>query len=337
MTRATPVIAPPYLRLLGTFVQRYGVSVEDWLERSGACASAFHADDFAPDVVAVSRLVREAVAATGETALGLVFGAELGLQAHGALGYAATSSRSLRAVLDVLERYARLRFDVLEITVDAGPDEVRVRYAVAPYDGLLDILLEALVAATKVALDDLSLGACPVVRAAFPFSAPPHAARAPHLLGCPVRYGQPWAGLALSPDALDRPLKMSDPRAFERAEALCREQMDELAAHRSWSSRTRRVLLERRHGFPSLSETARRLRVSPRTLHRRLAEEGTAFRVILEEVSRRLAMEHLARSEAGIDEVAYLLGYADPSNFRRAFRRWTGESASGYRARLKKP
>ena len=92
--------------------------------------------------------------------------------------------------------------------------------------------------------------------------------------------------------------------------------------------------MERQNGFPSLAVVARMVQLAPRTLHRRLVEEGTSFRLLLEEVRHRRACEHLRAGGLSIEELAYALGYADPANFRRAFKRWEGVAPSLYRDRL---
>lgn len=74
--------------------------------------------------------------------------------------------------------------------------------------------------------------------------------------------------------------------------------------------------------------------MTPRTLHRRLIDEGTSFRELLEEVRHTLAVEHLKSGRFSIEEIAYTLGYSDLANFRRAFKRWEDVPPSESRARL---
>lgn len=81
-------------------------------------------------------------------------------------------------------------------------------------------------------------------------------------------------------------------------------------------------------------EAAARLNVSARTLHRRLAEEGSSFRAIKDALRRDLALARLAKSEASVAQIAAELGYADPSAFYRAFVEWTGMAPAHYRRRL---
>jgi len=73
--------------------------------------------------------------------------------------------------------------------------------------------------------------------------------------------------------------------------------------------------------------------MSPRTLRRRLAEEGTSFRGVLERIRFEAAEERLREPTLSLAEIAAELGYADQANFARAFRGWTGESPSAYRRR----
>jgi AraC-like DNA-binding protein len=84
--------------------------------------------------------------------------------------------------------------------------------------------------------------------------------------------------------------------------------------------------------YPGLDTAAERLHLSARTLKRRLAEESTTFGDLLDEVRKRDSVQLLLNADRAIDEIAARVGYADPANFRRAFKRWTGVSPSEYRA-----
>jgi len=84
-------------------------------------------------------------------------------------------------------------------------------------------------------------------------------------------------------------------------------------------------------GDPTLEHMAARLHMSARTLHRRLEEEGTAFRHVVAEVRRETAERHLAERDLPIGEIGYLLGFSETSAFHRAFKRWTGWRPLAYR------
>jgi AraC-like DNA-binding protein len=74
--------------------------------------------------------------------------------------------------------------------------------------------------------------------------------------------------------------------------------------------------------------------MSPRTLQRRLAEEGGVFNDLLDTIRFRAAKSYLAQGDIAGSEVAYLLGFAEQSSFNRAFKRWSGLTPSEYRRRV---
>jgi AraC-like DNA-binding protein len=86
--------------------------------------------------------------------------------------------------------------------------------------------------------------------------------------------------------------------------------------------------------LPSMATVAQSLGTSPRSLHRRLSDEGTRFNDLLDDVRRDFAERYLARPRLAVSEVAFLVGFNDASAFFKAFRRWTGATPTEYRSAL---
>jgi AraC-like DNA-binding protein len=76
------------------------------------------------------------------------------------------------------------------------------------------------------------------------------------------------------------------------------------------------------------------VRIPERTLQRHLAEEGVSHSALVDDVRRALAVKYLGSANVSVTEIAYVLHFADPTVFSRAFKRWTGESPAAYRKRL---
>jgi AraC-like DNA-binding protein len=77
------------------------------------------------------------------------------------------------------------------------------------------------------------------------------------------------------------------------------------------------------------------LHLSQRTLQRKLKEEGTTFKELLDETRRELAKEYVNDTSLSFSEITYLLGFSEQSNFTRAFKRWQGQSPSAYRGQMR--
>ena len=78
---------------------------------------------------------------------------------------------------------------------------------------------------------------------------------------------------------------------------------------------------------------ARRLGLSARTLQRRLTAQGRSYQVLVDEVRTTLASEYLAHTTMSVEEVGQRLGFSEATNFRKAFRKWTGQAPAVYRSR----
>ena len=77
--------------------------------------------------------------------------------------------------------------------------------------------------------------------------------------------------------------------------------------------------------------TAKALHMSVRSLQRKLKQEGTTFKKVLDDTRRELSISYIKDKHTSINEITYLLGYSDPANFSRAFKRWTGMAPTAAR------
>ncbi len=92
-----------------------------------------------------------------------------------------------------------------------------------------------------------------------------------------------------------------------------------------------RIIEELNNGVPNQEKIASQLSMSLRNLQRKLKGENSSFKTILDETRSELSKQYLRGSDRSIIEVGFLLGFTEPSNFARAFRRWTGVSPNEYR------
>jgi AraC-like DNA-binding protein len=148
-----------------------------------------------------------------------------------------------------------------------------------------------------------------------------------------VRFGADADRLRFSADEWRAPLETSDPTLAQVLEARARIRLEAATGYASaiGGELRRAILGELAEGAP-ISNVARALHVSVRSLQRTLADAGTSYRAVLDTVRRDLARDYLADAAVSICEVALLLGFSDQRSFHRAFERWTGESPGRWRA-----
>ena len=150
-------------------------------------------------------------------------------------------------------------------------------------------------------------------------------------LGIDVIGGAPHNQLVFDPRWLDAKPQFGNAIGHDSVRQACRELEQQQAACYETSSRVWSELVRRYGRNPGAIEMARLLHCSERTLRRNLGNEGTSYRSLSDQVSAQIAMKYLRDTDLNVEAVALTMGYDEPSNFRRAFRRWTGESPTSYR------
>lgn len=153
---------------------------------------------------------------------------------------------------------------------------------------------------------------------------------------CPVETGADATSLILPTAALELPLPSSDDHLLAHLTSygdilLKRRRQDSPSV----SDRIESAVIERLpHGAPTLTQIARDLGLSTRTLSRRLMSEGKTYRDLLEGLRFELAKRYLDDPQLPLAEIAFLLGFSDQSSFGTAFRRWCGSTPGHYRQAL---
>jgi len=156
---------------------------------------------------------------------------------------------------------------------------------------------------------------------------PPEAYR--DMFGCPVEFGSELNSMHLPNHALARPIRGRDAAALSLAENHLAQVRPDRAFADHVREMTHKLLLVNQ---ASLVQIARALALHPRVVQRRLAESGTSFEEILDDVRRTMAWQ-LAATGMQASQIATMLGYSEQSSYARACRRWYGESPRQLAAR----
>lgn len=148
------------------------------------------------------------------------------------------------------------------------------------------------------------------------------AARYREFFDCPVEFNARINGLYFSAGMLDRPIRGRDAAALALAENYLSQSSVDLPLAEYVRETIHRMM---RVSHAALVPVAEAMAIHPRVLQRRLAEIGTSFEDILEEVRREMSL-HLSASGLKVSQIAAMLGYSEQSSYSRACQRWHGKS-----------
>ena len=264
---------------------------------------------------------------------GLELGAALDGAAHGPAGAMIVTAPTLGAALDVLARYATVRTPFIDLRARAGRRRYELRVVETCDLGVSrTALLEMVLLSTQWVVES-ALGRR-MREAAFtmPAPRPPHARRFEDFFHAPVTFAGAEAAVSIPAEWLPLPCPLADAAAHRGAGTRLESMRQRLAG--DFVDATIEAILDAGDdaGAP-LAAMAARLRMSPRTLVRRLRQRATSYRLLVDAHRRRRAVELLLQPGLTVAEIAERLGYEDPTNFGRACRRWFGVSPRAYRDR----
>ncbi len=315
----------------------------DWVETRGFDAASIRklrgmAELTDPDLrlpeASVEEAWRLATTLTNDEAVGVHLAEGLPRGALDLVEFAFRSSASLASALERLVRYGRVISDRVAARVDANDDGLLLAFrdigSTALHPGRAEF---ALAAALKLARDSTGHQIIPE-QVSFAHPAPPDASEHRRFFRGPVRFSAGSTAMILSAVDAARPMLGAD----EALSSVVRRRLEKALVERDlqqagpFSGRVRRLMVEHLGGTTLTPSTvARALTISERTLSRRLADEGTSFRGILDDVRREFACALLQDQSLSVGDIAFFLQYSEPAAFHRAFRRWTGQAPGDFR------
>ncbi len=280
----------------------------------------------------LARLWRLAAKATGDPCIGLTAARFLHPTTLHALGYSWLASESLRDALERVVRYHRIVSNGIEPRLIARGDHYWFAVRAVENAPVAPEAVDAAMAAL-IALGRMSHGEhLKPRRVALARPAPPDRGAYSRVFGAPIEFSAPESGLEFDKGMAEAFLPTAN---AELARANDKVVTDYLARFERGSMKQQveiKLLEQLSSGHASEESIAKALHVSLRTLQRRLREEGATYKQLLDQTRRHLAAQYVRQSHLSVSEITFLLGFSEPANFTRAFKRWTGRSPSAYRA-----
>ncbi len=286
-----------------------------------------------PDTEYYAFLERVARSDPRATDLPLRTGASMRCDEYGAFGLAWKSAPNLRGSYERAQRYAKVLTSVTTYEV-RDTDEGAYMHLHRAGERTLGLRLsnEASIASVAAISQEASTAAFQPVAVYFKHAGPTSAAAHEAHFGCPVHFGTEMDALLLSHETLRAPNQLGDPSISKFFETHLEGELSKRDDDSALDKRVRiQVSQSLSEGVPKMSDIARRLGMSGRTLQRRLSDRGYSFQNLVDESRRQLAEHLLRETDYPLAEVAFLTGFSEQSAFSRAFKRWAGQTPRSFR------
>lgn len=324
--RMHPILCVPAL------LRELGVEPDPIIERSGINPRAFDDPENRVPFSAVGRLLAICAAVTERPDFGLLVGQRAGGSVLGAIGELARHSPSVHQALRTLMVYFHLHDrGAVPVLHSRSQGEAELVYVMHRHDLGTALIADGAIAIGCQFLRSLCGPRWTPLGVTFSHSRPREVTPYRCFFRAPVRFDAPHTALVFDSGWLDESVPDADPREHVRLF----QRVIELDSSResTVTERVGRMLLHLTiAGKPTAGKVACLLGWSRRTLHRRLAAEGTSIRTLMEDMHRQLARQLVEDTQIPLSEIAAALHYSELSAFSRAFRAWTGMTPSDCRA-----
>jgi AraC-like DNA-binding protein len=314
--------------------QRQGIDIAPVIERAGLTREALEDRNATLGVVNQIKFVELVADALSDQLLGFHLIEGFDFREIGMLYYVAASADTLGTALRRAERFVKIQNDGIRFKISKGKS-VRVRLQYAGIARHTDVHQIAATIALVIRICRHLTG-----RALKPTSVrimhriPGDKSKLERFLDCAIEAEAGIDEIEFPAASWNLPVVSADPYLH----SVCVQSCEEALARRVMKPSPLKVRVENTiaallpHGQAHHDLVAARVGMSPRTLARRLAAEGSSFAAILAEIRAALADRYLADQALPISQIAWLLGYAEIGAFTRAFQRWTGMAPSAARA-----
>ena len=321
-------------------LRKHNIAIAPLLHRAGLSehglgGAADESNGLSQRVSAIGqcKFLEYAAEAMDDSAFGLRLAGQIDPRDVGMYFYAGSASRDLGEALALFSRYCRIVNEAFRLTQGSDDAAIEFEFVGLPRHASRHNM-EYVVAAICAALRTMSGRKIAPAKVTFAHNRNSDVREFERFFGCPVEFGAPTTALQISADVLRLPLITADPKLLRVLRPYC----DAAAKERNVKPGTLRSAVEAEvekllpDGKAKAENVAKALALSTRTMARKLAEEGTNYGEVVDELRKSLAIQYLKDPGISLAQIAWLLGYEGATSFNHAFKRWTGRSPSADRS-----
>ncbi|KAA1171285.1 AraC family transcriptional regulator [Marinobacter salinexigens] len=326
-----------YATILFRAAEEEGADIEALKHRFKLSDATLSSPEARISISRFMRLGQAAIEMTGNPALGLHMGTLSRPVDYGLAGLAGASANTVELAFSSLIRYALLTSQNSRGSASIEQAERTVSfYSIRPYNRFNYFVVDSVLAAWTQFTRHLT-GQCDVLE--YVSIEYPSLGLDDLFEGwfrCPVRFDAPKNQVTFKGEIWSHPSLEAQPAMHSRLCEMCDTGIQQIKRGWTTGDRVKNLLTPMFRGeTPGLETIAGKLGIAPWTLQRQLAREGTTFKALLDDTRKQLARDYIRETDSSLSETAWLLGFANPAAFHKAYRRWFGISPGEHRQQFR--
>lgn len=312
-----------------------GVSQADALAGVSLSSDQLHSPTTRVSADQVLQSYRNALELSRDPQFASSAGLKFHVSTYGMYGFALLSCPNFRETMAFATKYHQLAAPLAEIEFVEHDKTAAWKIAPQPYpqvdDRLYRFIVELQTAVHLSLHRDVMGSSFTPSEIHFAFEAPRAETKSVSGIDCPTFYGRSENQLIFDALWLDGRPNLGNAVTYAELQQLCERLTNELQLSAGMAGRVRGMIVTDLVKYANFESIAKQLQMSPRSLRRKLQEEGTSFRKLVDEVRAQIAIKYVRDTDLSVEDITFALGFSDASAFRHAFRRWTGSAPNEFR------
>lgn len=320
------------LRQMFLYLEALEVDTDTFLESIGIDPASLKSPDAYIPIETYLFIEEKAARYTNDPSFGFHMGQYAEAGSWSILGYMMMNCQNLGEAFEKSARYNRIIGNLIDGNANLRFNKIRVKLVIPPHAPVMPRhCFESTIASSVRMMRTLTGQEISPLEVTFTYPEPESTEEYERYFNCPVRFDQKENSFTIALKVIFTPILFANPELLEYFENYAQEFLANMDRQSEYASTVTKILLSQLDDEDlSIKKVAKEMSISVRTLQNRLKAEGVAFSDLLQEVREKLAKKYL-RENYSVEDITYLLGFSEPSVFRKAFKKWSGVTPRQYR------
>ena len=331
-TQEPIIVSVSVLSQLFSYLTSKGVDIDTFLISLGLDPESVNAPDSYIPIETYLLIQDEAAEYANDPYLGLHMGEFAEAGSWSILGYMMMNCKTLGEAFEKSTRYHRIIGNLIEGNAHLKFNRIKVTLATPPHAPQMSRhCYESTISSTVRMMRTLTGKEIDPLEVTFIYPEPNSRSEYERVFRCPVLFGQKENSFTIDLRVIFTPILYANPDMLQHFENYAQEFLADIDRQNEYAQAVTKIILSKLDDEKlSIKKVAKEMSVSVRTLQNRLKDEGVVFSELLTDTRQKLAKKYL-QEDYSVEQITYLLGFSEPSVFRKAFKKWSGVTPRQYR------